>query len=117
MKRRIETLKPYPFESDFSAPKPEPKDMITLTAPELSALIADAQVTSASLARDETLASEADKLSAVSAEMKSALSGILELATHLEHAAIDEGDRAQALERVRRLASIVLDGQGELFTK
>jgi hypothetical protein len=42
---------------------------------------------------------------------------IVDLAAYLETAAIDEHDRQQAMENVRRIASTVLEGQGELFSE
>ena len=117
MGRQIETLKPFPFASDFAPPAPEQEGALTLSAQELSTMIAEAQATAASLARDDTLAQQADALSRISGELKSVLAQIVELAAHLEQASIDEADRAQALDRVRRLAAIVIEGQGELFDK
>ena len=115
MKRRIEKIEPYPFASDFSAPEPVSADAISMTTQELALLLSDAQAGGASIARNDALAEEADKLAKTSAELKKVLTGIVDLAAHLEHAAIDETDRQAALDRVRRLAAVVIEGQGDLF--
>lgn len=117
MKRKIEHLEPYPFSSDFSAPAPRTRDTIELSTEELALLLADAQASGAAIARDDTLADQADKLAQTSADLKRVLSGIVDLAAYLEKAAIDEADRRDGLDRVRRLAAIVVDHQGDLFKR
>lgn len=116
MRRRIENLKPFPFESDFSAPKADDPNLITMSAMDLAALLADARESTATLVRDETLSAESERISNVADSLKDALTAIVSLAAHLEKAAIDETDRATALHNVRRLASTLIEGQGELFT-
>ncbi len=115
MKRRVETLTPYPFASDFSAPKLEDPETVKLTSQDLALMLADAQASGASIARNDQLAEQADKLAKTSEELKQVLTGIIDLAAHLEQAAIDESDRTEALTRVRRLAAVVIEGQGDLF--
>ena len=116
MKRRIESLIPYPFASDFSAPDGETRDTVQMSTKELALLLSDAQASGASIARNDTLAEQADKLSQASADLKQVLASIVDLAAHLETAAIDESDRADALDRVRRLAAVVIEGQADLFS-
>jgi len=115
MKRRVEKIEPYPFASDFSAPAPTSVETVNMTTHDLALLLSDAQASGASIARNDALAAEAEKLAQASGELKKVLAGIVDLAAHLEQAAIDETDRADALERVRRLATVVIEGQGDLF--
>ena len=115
MKRRIEKIEPFPFASDFSAPEPPRADAISLTTQDLALLLSDAQAGGASIARNDALAEEAEKLAKTSQELKTVLVGIVDLAAHLEQAAIDETDRQAALDRVRRLAAVVIEGQADLF--
>lgn len=117
MRRRIENLKPFPFESDFSAPNVDDPNLITMSAMDLAALLADARESTSALVRDETLSAETERISGIADSLKEALTAIVNLAAHLEKAAIDETDRATALHNVRRLASTLIEGQGELFTK
>ncbi len=117
MKRRVESLKPYVFESDFTAQKADDPDQITLTTADLAALLADTRESTAALVRDETLSAEAGRLEAVSTELRAALGAIADLAAHIEKASIDEHDRNMALGNIRRIATTLIDGQGELFTK
>ncbi|MEM9180314.1 MAG: hypothetical protein AAGA89_11405 [Pseudomonadota bacterium] len=115
MKRRIEKIEPYPFASDFSAPAPGTRDTIELSTEDLALLLADAQASGASIARNDALAEQADVLSRTSSELKQVLAGIVDLAACLEQASIDEAARQAALDRVRRLAAVVIDQQGDLF--
>ncbi|MEO0550036.1 MAG: hypothetical protein AAFZ91_08950 [Pseudomonadota bacterium] len=116
MKRPIRQLKPFPFESDFSSPSPEPEDKVTMSALELQSLLAETRDGTASLIRDETLAAEADRLEKVSGDLKAALATIIELANLLDSAALDEEDKSLALSKVRRLAATLIEGQGDLFS-
>ena len=116
MKRRIETLEPYPFQSDFTAPAAQPKDTSSLDTSELALLLSDAQASGAAIARNDILAEHAERLEKTSSDLKAVLSSIVDLAACLETAAIDEHDRADALERVRRLAAVVIEGQADLFS-
>ncbi len=116
MKRRVEKIQPYPFASDFSAPDPDDDDTVRITTQDLALLLSDAQASGASIARNDALAAEASKLSQTSEDLRKVLAGIVDLAAHLEHAAIDETDRKDALDRVRRLAAVVIEGQGDLFS-
>lgn len=117
MKRRIENIQPYPFSSDFSAPPAKSDDTLTISAAELALLLSDAQAGGASIARNDSLAEQAEHLAHVSADLRKVLASIVDLAACLETAAIDEHDRTEALDRVRRLAAIVIDGQSDLFQK
>jgi len=117
MKRRVEKIEPFPFASDFSAPAPDQADTVCMTPQDLALLLSDAQASGASIARNDALAAEASKLAQASDDLKKVLAGIVDLAAHLEHAAIDETDRKDALERVRRLAAVVVEGQGDLFRR
>lgn len=115
MKRRIEKLQPYAFASDFSAPVAAPHDRVQMSKEDLALLLSDAQASGASIARNDSLAAQAETLAQTSAELKRVLSGIVDLAAYLEKAALDEADRAEALERVRCLAAVVIEQQGDLF--
>lgn len=115
MKRRIEKLEPFPFASDFSVPVAARPDMINMSKEDLALLLSDAQASGASIARNDTLAAQAETLAQTSADLKRALAGIVDLAAYLEKATLDESDRAQAIERVRCLAAVVIDQQGDLF--
>ncbi|MEM7460151.1 MAG: hypothetical protein AAF331_11850 [Pseudomonadota bacterium] len=117
MKRRIEKIEPFPFASDFSAPAPKVSDTVELSTGDLAILLADAQASGASIARNDALAQQADILSKTSGELKQVLASIVDLAACLEQASIDEADRRAALDRVRRLAAVVIDQQGDLFKR
>lgn len=117
MKRRIEKIEPFPFASDFSPPKASEPETLSLTAQDLALLLSDAQAGGAAIARNDALAEEAERLARTSEDLKKVLTSIVDLAAHLEQAAIDESDRNAALERVRRLAAIVIEGQGDLFVQ
>lgn len=120
MKRKVAALTPFALSSDFSAPTvdappEEHPDEIRLTHTDLATLLEHARSETAELVRNDILAQEAEKLALVSTQMQSALSQIVDLAAHLEKAHFAELDRALALDSVRKLASTLLDGQGDLF--
>lgn len=117
MRREIQRLTPFAFQSDFSAPEASPKAVgdIILTADELSALLADTRQSTADLVRDDTLKTHAETMRKQTSELKSALSLVADLAQHLQAASLDEHDRKAAIEKVRRLASTLLEGQADLF--
>ena len=115
MKRRVEKIEPFPFASDFSAPAPDIPETVQMTPQDLALLLSDAQASGASIARNDILAEQADRLSRASDDLKTVFASIVDLAAHLEQAAIDESDRQAALDRVRRLAAVVIEGQGDLF--
>jgi dethiobiotin synthetase len=116
MKRRVEQINPYPFASDFSAPTADAPDTVHISTKELALLLSDAQASGAAIARNDSLAEQAERLAQTSSDLKKVLLGIVDLAAYLEKAAIDEADREDALERVRRLAAVVIEGQGDLFS-
>lgn len=117
MRRRIEKIEPFAFASDFSAPTPNAPETVKMTPQDLALLLSDAQAGGAAIARNDTLAEQAERLEKTSEDLRKVLASIVDLAAHLEQAAIDEADRQAALERVRRLAAIVIDGQTDLFPK
>lgn len=115
MKLRVQKIEPFPFSSDFQTPGPSSQNMVQISVDELAHLLAAAQQNAAEIARDDTLTAQADRLVETSSELKRVLEGIVDLAAYLEKASIDEADRRDALDRVRRLASVVLEQQGDLF--
>ena len=117
MNRRIQSLSPYAFQSDFSSPAGNGPERISLSAEELAGLLADARQSAAELVREDSLRVEAERLAEISDQLRQALSAIVDLAAHLERANLDEHDRQTALKNIRQLASRLIDGQGELFPK
>lgn len=119
MKRQVARLTPFSFESDFTPPMPpeEPRGDIHLTADELAALLAETRESTADLVRDETLNHHSEQMKSLSKDMKDALGLVVDLADHLDTAALNEHDRQAALEKVRRLAGTLIDGQTDLFRK
>lgn len=122
MKRKISRITPFTLSSDFTAPEADKPDTlrpdeIRLGQVELATLLQQARTETADLIRNDILAQEADKLARISARFETALSQIIDLANHLESAHLAECDRIQALASVRKLASNLLDGQGDFFDK
>ena len=119
MTQHLAKLAPFPFDPGFNPPQPQADTQgdIVLTADELAALLAETRDGTAALVRDETLSAQAEQLQTVSAEMKSALGLVVDLASHLDTATLDEHDRSIALAKVRRLAATLIEGQTDLFDK
>ena len=119
---RLKTVRAYDFQSDFSPPRPVAEapaapdaDTITLKVSELAILLADARDGAARIVRDEALKAEGQRLSEISADLKSVMGDIVALAGYLETAALDEDARYSALQDVRRIARRLVDGQHDLF--
>ncbi len=118
MRRRVENLTPFSFQSDFSSPAEEAStDTITLSTEELNVLISETRAATAELVKNDALQIEADRLADISQQLKLALARVVELTHHLETASLDEHDRQTALESVRRLAGSLIAGQQDLFDK
>ena len=117
MKRQVARLKPFSFESDFTPAEmsAEARGDIILTADELSALLSETRDSTAELVRDETLKIHAKDTQKISQELKTALQRVVELAEHLDTAALAEEDRRIALDQVRRMATTLVEGQAVLF--
>ncbi|MEM6535060.1 MAG: hypothetical protein AAF613_05400 [Pseudomonadota bacterium] len=117
MKRRIDTFRPFAFETSFQpAPKNDP-EWLKMSTADLAALLAETREATAALVRDETLSAQTEHLQKISGQLRECLALIVNLAAHLESAAIDEHDRQNALANVRKLAQTLIAGQGELFTE
>ena len=116
MRRKIGQLRPYSFSSAFvvASEPPDPEDL-KISVGDLSALVTQTQITTASLVRDETLSAEAAKLEQASENLTTAPSGIVRLAAQLERAALSPEDRSEALQNVRDIARTLVDGQADLF--
>ena len=117
MKKQISSLSPYVFSSDFAAPEPKTEDTISVRIEDIAALLADTRESTAALVRDDTLKAAAEQLRDTSTDLRRALATIVDLAAHLETAAIDEYDRQTALASVRKLAATLIDHQGDLFAE
>ncbi len=117
MKRAVQTLTPFAFEGDFKQKPPADPEQLSLSTADLAALLAETREATAALVRDETLSGEAERLARASEKLLEALGLIVNLAQHLETAALDEHDRSTALENVRKLAQSLVHGQGDLFTE
>lgn len=117
MKRKVKSLEPFAFQSDFTPAQPPQVDTgktVHLTPEELSHLLAEARAQAVDVALQTSLDAQRAHLTSLSNKMIDALGVILRLGEHLEHAALDEYDRQQALKHIKALASTLLDGQGEL---
>jgi len=117
MRRKIERLEPFSFQSDFTPAQPAPMECgktVHLSPEELSHLLAEARAQAVDETLKATLEMHREQLTSLSDKMIDALGVILRLGEYLERAAIDEYDRQQALTHIKALASTLLDGQGEL---
>jgi len=119
MTQHLAKLAPFPFDPGFNPPELQAdwQGDIILTADELAALLAETREGTAALVRDEALSAHTEQLQTVSEEMKAALGLVVDLASHLDTATLDEHDRTVALAKVRRLAATLIEGQADLFDK
>lgn len=120
MRRSVSKLKPFEFQSDFSAPpatEPETEDRLSISAKELAALVAQARSEGeASAAAAFAGGGEAEaRLKASTAKLNDALADLVELAVHLEASAKSDGLSEEARRLINQAASRIIDGQGDLF--
>lgn len=109
---------PFQFRSDFdsSAEAQAPRDdRISLSVAELAALLEDTRQSTATLIRDEQLQAQGEALRATTDQLKSALANIVQLAETLERIDLSKEDRDDINAQVCRIASEMIDGQGNLF--
>lgn len=112
------TISPFEFRSDFTAPDlsaADTDDRISISVSELAALLEDTRESTARLLRDEQAEAHAEAMKSSAAALKTALTQIIELAQTLEKSTLSDATREEALSHVRKIASELIDGQGNLF--
>ncbi|MGB3625572.1 MAG: hypothetical protein WA989_07085 [Henriciella sp.] len=116
--RATAKVTPFDFRSDFDTSeglKTGQDDRISISVAELAALLEDTRQSTAALVRDEQLKLQSEALKATTEQLKSALANIVQLAETLERLDISESDRDEVTTQVCRIASEMIDGQGNLF--
>ncbi|RIJ23375.1 hypothetical protein D1224_03650 [Henriciella barbarensis] len=114
---RQQTVTPFEFRSDFSAPAPPPTgpEKIAISISELAALLDDTRRSTLDMVRDREAKARNAAIERSSDALRIALLQIVELANALEKASISESVRQDAKARIRKIASELVDGQGNLF--
>ena len=115
---KVQTMSAFEFRSDFAPPEPAAPaqdDRITISVAELAALLDDTRQSTERLVRDKEARIRADAMERSTDSLRIALLQIVELANALEKAPISEEMREDAKARVRKIASELIDGQGNLF--
>lgn len=113
------TVTPFEFRSDFSAPAPVPvgPEKIAISIAELAALLEDTRRSTLDMVRDREAKARNAAIERSSDALRIALLQIVELANALEKASISEAVRQDAKARIRKIASELVDGQGNLFQR
>lgn len=117
-KRPASAVTPFEFRSDFDASASQQtseSERISISVAELAALLEDARQSAAALVRDEQIQAQADAMRATTEQLKSALANIVRLAETLEKVDLSKEDREDVNAQVCRIASEMIDGQGNLF--
>ncbi|MEM5518421.1 hypothetical protein WNY37_15805 [Henriciella sp. AS95] len=110
------TVTPFGFRSDFSAPEDAQQETrISISVAELAALLEDTRQSTAALIRNEQVEQQAEAIRSTTQQLKAALAQIIDLAETLERIDLSEADRQDINTQVSRIASEMIDGQGNLF--
>lgn len=116
--RRIETFKPFAFQSDFGVqptpPEPRP-DSVEVPIAELAAMGAQLQADAMEAARAPLDAAAAERLEAAITRLTGALETLSQLSEQL-HALGEAGALPPGVAHLATLAAQrICDGQGDLF--
>ncbi len=117
-KTRPATVTPFDFRSDFTAPEPPATDQdarISISVAELAALLEDTRQSTAALILNEQVEQQTEAIRHTNEQLKAALAQIIQLAETLEKIDLSEADRSEVNTQVCRIASEMIDGQGNLF--
>lgn len=111
------TITPFDFRSDFAAPDPSAAgpERISISIAELAALLDDTRRSTAEAIRNEQVEAQNAAIAQTTEQLKSALAQIIRLAETIENIDFSEDDRASVTGQVCKIASEIIDGQGNLF--
>ena len=119
MKRRV-SAQPFEFQSDFSAPKPENKEdpgRVTMPAEDFASYLSQARAEGLMEGRASAASEEAERMDAVSQQLREALGDLVLLAEHLEASSGNDGTPDAVRALIKSAAQRLVDGQGDLFTQ
>ncbi len=117
----LKSLVDFEFRSDFETPDtaaantPDALDTVSVTASELVELLANARAQGFEAANRQYALTQDDRLETLSAELKTALGELLELAKCLERVALAPEDAARVKTLIAEACSHIVAGQRDLF--
>ena len=114
----VKSVTDFAFQSDFTAPEPpraEEADTVAVSAGELAELLANAHAEGMAAANARHDAETADKLNAMSGQLKAALEELLKLAECLDKSALPARAEAEARQHLATACTHIVNGQGDLF--
>lgn len=114
----VKTVTDFTFQSDFTAPSPpkaETADTVAVSANELAELLANARAEGMAAADARHDKETADKLHAMSDQLKAALGELLKLAECLDKASLSSVTTLEAKHLIAAACSHIVTGQGDLF--
>lgn len=108
---------PVPCDSDKTPEKPteEAEDKISLSGPQLAALLSEARAEGINEALAACDTSDQDKLACVTTRLNEALANLVVLSEVLENMAEENAHAERSLFLIKAAASNITEGQGELF--
>lgn len=118
--KRVVSAQPFEFQSDFSAPEaPRPDDpgRVTLPAEDFASLLSQARAEGLMEGRATAASEEAERMEAVSAQLREALGDLVQLAEYLEASSGKDGTPEAVRALIKSAAQRLVDGQGDLFTR
>lgn len=114
----VKSVTDFSFQSDFSAPPPprsDDPDTVAVTANELAELLASARAEGMAAADAQHNAENAEKLVAMSSQLKAALGELLKLAECLDKATLSSSSLEESRQLIAAACTHIVNGQGDLF--
>lgn len=114
----VKSVTDFEFRSDFQAPLPqtaEEADTVALSANELAELLANARNEGMAAADARHDKETADKLTAMSVQLKAALEQLLKLAHCLDESALSSQTKTDVKQLLTTACAHIVNGQGDLF--
>ena len=114
----VKSVTPFEFRSDFKAPEPQATqdvDTVAVSANELAELLANARNEGMAAADARHDKDTADKLTAMSAQLKAALEQLLKLAHCLDETALPPETETDVKQLLAAACAHIVNGQGDLF--
>lgn len=115
MHRRV-SAEPFEFQSDFSAPKTDDPGRVNMPAEDFASLLSQARAEGLMEGRASAASDEAERMEAVSKQLREALSDLVALAELLENSVGKDGAPDAVRTLIKSAAQRLIDGQGDLFS-
>ena len=111
----IKTLTAFDYQADFSSTSVPKPDTVTLSASELSAMLAEAHSAGAQSVQTDALKDQTATIQNIAQDLTAAMAELTGLARHLETLGLSHPQIASVRHRIESACTRILDGQRDLF--